>query len=69
MVDKFAIPTVKVTGGQRIDPLGIHKEDLPATWKDLGEAGFVSGQACARDLRTVKTCVGTDWCRFGPQAP
>ncbi|MFH1794940.1 MAG: nitrite reductase large subunit NirB [Pseudomonadota bacterium] len=67
VVDKFAIPTVKVTGGQRIDMLGIKKEDLPAVWADLGEAGFVSGHAYAKGLRTVKTCVGSDWCRFGTQ--
>ena len=67
VVDKFDIPTVKVTGGQRIDMLGIKKEDLPAVWADLGEAGFVSGHAYAKGLRTVKTCVGTDWCRFGTQ--
>ena len=66
-VDKFNIPTVKVTGGQRIDMLGIKKEDLPAVWADLGKAGFVSGHAYAKGLRTVKTCVGTDWCRFGTQ--
>ena len=66
-VDKFDIPMVKVTGGQRIDLLGIKKEDLPAVWGDLGKAGFVSGQAYAKGLRTVKTCVGTDWCRFGTQ--
>jgi nitrite reductase (NADH) large subunit len=67
VVDKFKIPTVKVTGGQRIDMLGVRKEDLPAVWADLGEAGFVSGHAYAKGLRTVKTCVGTDWCRFGTQ--
>ena len=67
VVDKFAIPAVKVTGGQRIDMLGIRKEDLPGVWADLGKAGFVSGQAYAKGLRTVKTCVGTDWCRFGTQ--
>jgi nitrite reductase (NADH) large subunit len=67
VVDKFNIPAVKVTGGQRIDMLGIRKEDLPAVWGDLGKAGFVSGQAYAKGLRTVKTCVGTDWCRFGTQ--
>ncbi|MGZ5851165.1 MAG: nitrite reductase large subunit NirB, partial [Hyphomicrobium sp.] len=67
VVDKFAIPTVKVTGGQRIDMLGIKKEDLPAVWADLGKAGFVSGHAYAKGLRTVKTCVGTDWCHFGTQ--
>jgi nitrite reductase (NADH) large subunit len=67
VVDKFHIPTVKVTGGQRIDMLGVRKEDLPAVWADLGRAGFVSGHAYAKGLRTVKTCVGTDWCRFGTQ--
>lgn len=67
VVDKFEIPMVKVTGGQRIDMLGIRKEDLPAVWADLGQAGFVSGHAYAKGLRTVKTCVGSDWCRFGTQ--
>jgi nitrite reductase (NADH) large subunit len=67
VVDKFEIPAVKVTGGQRIDMLGIKKEDLPAVWADLGKAGFVSGHAYAKGLRTVKTCVGSDWCRFGTQ--
>ena len=67
VVDKFAIPTVKVTGGQRIDLLGVKKEDLPAVWADLNRAGMVSGHAYAKGLRTVKTCVGTDWCRFGTQ--
>ena len=67
VVDKFEIPMVKVTGGQRIDLLGIEKENLPAVWADLGKAGFVSGQAYAKGLRTVKTCVGEQWCRFGTQ--
>jgi nitrite reductase (NADH) large subunit len=67
VVDKFEIPTVKVTGGQRIDMLGVRKEDLPAVWADLGKAGFVSGHAYAKGLRTVKTCVGSEWCRFGTQ--
>jgi len=67
VVDKFEIPLVKVTGGQRIDMLGIRKEDLPEVWSDLGKAGFVSGHAYAKGLRTVKTCVGSDWCRFGTQ--
>ncbi|MFD1343294.1 nitrite reductase large subunit NirB [Litorisediminicola beolgyonensis] len=67
VVDKFAIPDVKVTGGQRIDLLGVRKEDLPAVWADLNAAGLVSGHAYAKGLRTVKTCVGSTWCRFGTQ--
>jgi nitrite reductase (NADH) large subunit len=67
VVDKFAIPTVKCTGGQRIDLLGVKKDDLLAVWSDLNAAGMVSGHAYAKALRTVKTCVGTDWCRFGTQ--
>ncbi|MBL8328505.1 MAG: NAD(P)/FAD-dependent oxidoreductase [Rubrivivax sp.] len=63
-VDKFQIPTVKVTGGQRIDLLGVKKEDLPAVWKEIG---MPSGHAYAKALRTVKTCVGSEWCRFGTQ--
>ncbi len=65
--DKYNVPTVKVTGGQRIDLLGVKKEDLPAIWYDLGQAGMMSGQAYAKGLRTVKTCVGSDHCRFGTQ--
>jgi len=67
VADKFAIPTIKVTGGQRIDLLGVKKEDLPSVWADLNAAGMVSGAAYAKGLRTVKTCVGSDWCRFGTQ--
>src|SRR5204863_3829005 len=67
VADRFKIPTVKVTGGQRIDLLGVRKEDLPAVWAHLGAAGMVSGQAYAKGLRTVKTCVGSEWCRFGTQ--
>ncbi len=67
VVDKFAIPTVKITGGQRIDLLGVKREDLPAVWRDLGAAGMVSGHAYGKALRTVKTCVGSEWCRFGTQ--
>ncbi|MCB1768342.1 MAG: nitrite reductase large subunit NirB [Candidatus Competibacteraceae bacterium] len=67
VADKFQIPTVKVTGGQRIDLLGVKKEDLPKVWSDLNAAGMVSGHAYGKSLRTVKTCVGTDWCRFGTQ--
>lgn len=65
--DKYNVPTVKVTGGQRIDLLGVKKEDLPAMWYDLNQAGMVSGHAYSKGLRTVKTCVGTDHCRFGTQ--
>ena len=67
VAEKFNIPTVKVTGGQRIDLLGVKKEDLPAVWADLNKAGLVSGHAYAKGLRTVKTCVGSEWCRFGTQ--
>ncbi|SFB74594.1 nitrite reductase large subunit NirB [Tropicimonas isoalkanivorans] len=65
--EKYGVPTVKVTGGQRIDLLGVRKEDLPAIWYDLNQAGMVSGHAYTKGLRTVKTCVGSDWCRFGTQ--
>ena len=67
VVDKFAIPEIKVTGGQRIDLLGVKKEDLPNVWGDLNKAGMVSGHAYGKSLRTVKTCVGSEWCRFGTQ--
>jgi len=67
VAEKFSIPTVKVTGGQRIDLLGVPKDKLPAVWADLNEAGLVSGHAYAKGLRTVKTCVGSEWCRFGTQ--
>jgi nitrite reductase (NADH) large subunit len=67
VAERFNIPTVKVTGGQRIDLLGVRKEDLPAVWAELSAAGMVSGQAYAKGLRTVKTCVGSEWCRFGTQ--
>ncbi|WP_300581210.1 nitrite reductase large subunit NirB [Marivita sp.] len=65
--DKYNVPTVKVTGGQRIDLLGVKGEDLPFIWADLNKAGLVSGHAYSKGLRTVKTCVGTDHCRFGTQ--
>ena len=64
VVDKYQIPTVKVTGGQRIDLLGVKKENLQAVWTELG---MPSGLAYAKGLRTVKTCVGSEWCRFGTQ--
>lgn len=65
--EKYNVPTVHVTGGQRIDLLGVKGEDLPAIWADLNAAGMVSGHAYAKGLRTVKTCVGKEHCRFGTQ--
>lgn len=62
--DKYKVPTIKVTGGQRIDLLGVKKEDLVDIWRDIG---MPSGHAYAKALRTVKTCVGSEWCRFGTQ--
>ena len=67
VVEKFNAPMVKVTGGQRLAIFGIKKEDLPAVWADLNAAGMVSGHAYGKSLRTVKTCVGSEWCRFGTQ--
>jgi len=65
--EKYRVPTVKVTGGQRIDLLGVKKEDLPQMWADFARAGMVSGHAYGKSLRTVKTCVGSEHCRFGTQ--
>ena len=67
IAEKYKVPTVHVTGGQRIDLLGVKKEDLPGMWGDLSKAGFVSGHAYGKAIRTVKTCVGKSWCRFGTQ--
>jgi nitrite reductase (NADH) large subunit len=67
VVERYGIPTVKVTGGQRIDLLGVRREQLPHVWRDLNAAGMVSGHAYGKALRTVKTCVGSEWCRFGTQ--
>ncbi|MBP2275976.1 MAG: nitrite reductase large subunit NirB [Pseudomonadota bacterium] len=67
VAEKYEARMVKVTGGQRLDIFGIKKEDLPAVWADLKAAGMVSGHAYAKALRTVKTCVGSEWCRFGTQ--
>jgi nitrite reductase (NADH) large subunit len=67
VVDRYQIPSVKVTGGQRLDLLGVRKEQLPDVWRDLNAAGMVSGHAYGKALRTVKTCVGSEWCRFGTQ--
>jgi len=64
VADKYSIPMVKVTGSQRIDLLGVKKADLPLVWRDLGMA---SGQAYTRGVRMVKTCVGTEFCRYGVQ--
>ncbi len=64
VADKYHVPMVKVTGSQRIDLLGIRKEDLPKVWADLG---MPSGQAYTKGVRMVKTCVGTEFCRFGVQ--
>jgi nitrite reductase (NADH) large subunit len=57
----------KITGGQRIDMFGARVEDLPKIWRKLVDAGFESGHAYGKALRTVKSCVGTDWCRYGVQ--
>ncbi len=62
VAEKYDIPMIKATGGQRIDLLGVKKEDLPKVWQDLG---MPSGYAYGKSFRTVKTCVGTDYCRFG----
>ena len=67
VVEKYNAPMVKVTGGQRLDIFGIRKEDLTSVWADLNAAGMVSGHAYGKSLRTVKTCVGSEWCRFGTQ--
>jgi len=67
VAEKYNVPTVKMTGGQRIDLLGVKKEQLTPMWADLNNAGFVSGHAYGKALRTVKTCVGSEWCRFGTQ--
>jgi len=62
VADKYELPMIKITGGQRIDLLGARKEQLPAIWEDLG---MPSGYAYSKAVRTVKTCVGTKFCRFG----
>ena len=67
VADQFAIPEVKFTGGQRLTMLGIKKEDLPAVWAELEAHDMVSGHAYGKAMRTVKTCVGDKWCRFGTQ--
>jgi nitrite reductase (NADH) large subunit len=62
VAEKYCVPMVKLTGGQRIDLLGVKKEELPGIWRDLG---IPSGHAYAKSYRTCKSCVGTDFCRFG----
>jgi nitrite reductase (NADH) large subunit len=64
VADKYEVRMVKITGSQRIDLLGVKKADLPKVWADLG---MPSGQAYTKGVRMVKTCVGTDFCRFGVQ--
>jgi len=67
IAERYEVPTVHITGGQRIGLYGITKENLPKMWGELVDAGFVSGHAYGKSLRTVKTCVGSEWCRFGTQ--
>ena len=62
VAERHQVPMVKITGGQRIDLLGISKEKLPEVWRDLG---IPSGHAYTKAFRTCKTCVGTDFCRYG----
>jgi len=64
--EKYGLYT-KITGGQRIDLFGAEKGDLPDIWTELVNAGFESGHAYAKALRTVKSCVGSTWCRYGLQ--
>jgi nitrite reductase (NADH) large subunit len=67
VAQKYNVKEIKITGGQRLGIYGIKKPDLPAVWRELTDAGLVSGHAYAKGLRTVKTCVGLEWCRFGTQ--
>jgi len=67
IAERHEVRTVHITGGQRIGLYGITKEQLPKMWSELVDAGFVSGHAYGKALRTVKTCVGSEWCRFGTQ--
>ena len=62
VAEKYQVPLVKFTGGQRLDLLGVKKDDLPKMWKDLG---IPSGHAYTKAFRTCKSCVGTDFCRYG----
>jgi nitrite reductase (NADH) large subunit len=67
IAERHHVPTIHITGGQRIGLYGIERENLPLVWGELAKAGFVSGHAYGKALRTVKTCVGKQWCRFGTQ--
>lgn len=62
VADKYRVPLIKLTGGQRIDLVGVRKDDLPAVWRDLD---MPAGYAWAKSYRTCKSCIGTDYCRFG----
>jgi nitrite reductase (NADH) large subunit len=66
VAEKYGLYT-KITGGQRIDLFGARVEQLPAIWEELAAAGFESGHAYGKALRTVKSCVGSTWCRYGVQ--
>jgi len=66
VAERYGLYT-KITGGQRIDMFGARLEQLPEIWKELVDAGFESGQAYGKSLRTVKSCVGSTWCRYGVQ--
>ena len=66
VAQKYRLYT-KITGGQRIDMFGAQVDQLPAIWRELIDAGFESGHAYGKALRTVKSCVGSTWCRYGVQ--
>lgn len=66
VANKYNLYT-KITGGQRVDLFGAQRHDLPDIWEELGKAGFESGHAYGKALRTVKSCVGSTWCRYGVQ--
>jgi nitrite reductase (NADH) large subunit len=62
VAEKYAVPMVKITGGQRIDLVGVRKDELPAMWRELG---MPSGHAYTKAFRTCKTCIGSEFCRYG----
>ena len=62
VAEKYRVPLLKLTGGQRIDLVGVAKEDLPGVWRDLG---MPAGYAWAKSYRTCKSCIGSEYCRFG----